>query len=179
MPALETLLLIGSLVVSAVFLHYEGLHRLDRWAERHAQLGASRLYFIVLAILAIHVGEVLVYAGGLALGTWAGLGRMEGAAAPELPHLSVYVFASAEVFTSLGFGDLYPTGWLRLIAGVECLNGLILIGWSSSFTYLAMRRFWQSAQVRPEPTGPPGLRTASAAFPRRIDRLQGRPGVVA
>src|SRR4051794_29886563 len=155
MPALETLLLIGTLVVSAVFLHYEGLRRLDRWAERNVRLGAARLYFIVLAILAVHVGEILVYAGGLALGTWAGLGRMEGAAAPELPHLSVYVFASAEVFTSLGFGDLYPTGWLRLIAGVECLNGLILIGWSSSFTYLAMRRFWQAvtASTRVLPRG--------------------------
>ena len=55
------------------------------------------------------------------------------------------MFASGEIYTSLGFGDLYPTGWIRLIAGVECLNGLILIGWSSSFTYLAMRRFWQPA----------------------------------
>ena len=155
MPALETLLLIGALVVSAVFLHYEGLRRLDRWAERNARLGAPRLYFVVLAILAVHLGEVLVYAGGFALGAQAGLGRMEGVAAPELPRLSVYAFVSAEIFTSLGFGDLYPTGWLRLVAGVECLNGLILIGWSSSFTYLAMRRFWQPVAEQPEPTGPP------------------------
>ena len=145
MPALETLLLSGMLVVSAVFLHYQGLSWIDRRAERAVQLGASRLYFIVLAVLAVHVGEILVYAGGFALGAGAGLGRLEGAAAPELPHLSFYVFASGEIYTSLGFGDLYPTGWLRLIAGVECLNGLILIGWSSSFTYLAMRRFWQPA----------------------------------
>ena len=153
MPVLEMLLLIGALVVSAVFLHYEGLHRLDRWAERNARLGASRLYFIVLAILAVHVGEVLVYAGGFALGARAGLGHLEGVAAPELPRLSVYAFVSAEIFTSLGFGDLYPTGWLRLVAGVECLNGLILIGWSSSFTYRAMRRFWQPATEPPELAG--------------------------
>ena len=157
MPVLEMLLLIGALVVSAVFLHYEGLHRLDRWAERNARLGASRLYFIVLAILAVHVGEVLVYAGGFALGARAGLGHLEGVAAPELPRLSVYAFVSAEIFTSLGFGDLYPTGWLRLVAGVECLNGLILIGWSSSFTYLAMRRFWQTVTARPEPARPASL----------------------
>jgi len=155
MPALETLLLIGTLVVSVVFLHYEGLRWIDRCAERNVRLGASRLYFIVLAVIAVHLGEVLVYAGGFALGARAGLGGLEGVAAPELPRLSVYVFASAEIFTSLGFGDLYPTGWLRLVAGVECLNGLILIGWSSSFTYLAMRRFWQTVTARPEPTGPP------------------------
>ena len=27
-------------------------------------------------------------------------------------------------------------------AGVEALNGLLLIGWSASFTYLAMERYW-------------------------------------
>jgi len=27
---------------------------------------------------------------------------------------------------------------MRLIAGAESLNGLVLIGWSASFTYLTM-----------------------------------------
>jgi hypothetical protein len=31
---------------------------------------------------------------------------------------------------------------LRLLAGAEALNGLVLIGWSASFTYIAMERFW-------------------------------------
>ena len=53
-----------------------------------------------------------------------------------------YFYFSAETYTSLGFGDLYPVGLLRLIAGIECLNGLVLIGWSTAFIYLAMRRFW-------------------------------------
>ena len=37
-------------------------------------------------------------------------------------------------FTSLGFGDIVPTGAVRLLAGAECLNGLLLIGWSASYT---------------------------------------------
>jgi diguanylate cyclase (GGDEF)-like protein len=28
------------------------------------------------------------------------------------------------------------------ITGVEALNGLLLVGWSASFTYLAMQRYW-------------------------------------
>jgi hypothetical protein len=32
---------------------------------------------------------------------------------------------------------------LRIIAGVESLNGLVLIGWSASFTYLSMEQFWE------------------------------------
>ena len=31
---------------------------------------------------------------------------------------------------------------MRLVAGVESLNGLVLIGWSASFTYLTMEEFW-------------------------------------
>jgi hypothetical protein len=31
---------------------------------------------------------------------------------------------------------------MRLVSGVEALNGLLLIGWSASFTYLAMERYW-------------------------------------
>ena len=47
----------------------------------------------------------------------------------------------------MGFGDLTPTGPLRMLAGVEALNGLLLIGCSASYTYLAMERFWP---VNPE-----------------------------
>ncbi|MHB8622686.1 MAG: ion channel [Sulfuricaulis sp.] len=49
---------------------------------------------------------------------------------------------SAETYTSIGFGDIYPLGTLRMIAGIEAPSGLLLIGWSASFTYLAMLKFW-------------------------------------
>jgi hypothetical protein len=42
---------------------------------------------------------------------------------------------------------------MRLIASVESLNGLVLIGWSASFTYLSMERFWQD--------GPAGARAVT------------------
>lgn len=48
----------------------------------------------------------------------------------------------ADVNVSLGLGDMFPSGHLRLISAIEALNGLILIGWSTSFTFLAMRRYW-------------------------------------
>jgi hypothetical protein len=52
------------------------------------------------------------------------------------------LYFSSETYTSLGFGDITPVGPIRLIAGVEALNGLLLIGWSVSYAYLAMERFW-------------------------------------
>jgi Ion channel len=52
------------------------------------------------------------------------------------------LYFSVETFTSTGFGDILPSGPVRMVAGAEALNGLLLIGWSASFTYLAMERFW-------------------------------------
>jgi hypothetical protein len=36
-----------------------------------------------------------------------------------------------------------PYGSVRLLAGVEALNGLLLIAWSASFLYLEMERYWK------------------------------------
>jgi uncharacterized membrane protein len=53
-----------------------------------------------------------------------------------------FVYFSVVVYTSVGFGDIYPLGHMRLIAGAEGLTGLLMIGWSASFTYLMMEKFW-------------------------------------
>jgi len=42
----------------------------------------------------------------------------------------------------LGFGDVYPVGALRLLSGIEGINGLFLIAWSTSFTYFVMDKLW-------------------------------------
>ncbi|HET8693301.1 MAG TPA: potassium channel family protein [Aquabacterium sp.] len=70
---------------------------------------------------------------------WLGAGTLDGTAGFSL---STCMYFSAETYTSLGFGDLTPVGPVRLLAGVEALNGLLLIGWSASFLYIAMQRFW-------------------------------------
>jgi hypothetical protein len=54
------------------------------------------------------------------------------------------IYFSASVFTTLGFGDLSPVGPIRFVAGTEALTGLVLIGWSASFTYLEMQRYWST-----------------------------------
>ena len=46
------------------------------------------------------------------------------------------------IFSSLGYGDVIPQGALRALAGFEALNGLLLIGWTASFLFVEMQRFW-------------------------------------
>jgi hypothetical protein len=56
-----------------------------------------------------------------------------------------FFYFSITCYTTLGLGDVFPSGAMRIVAGIEALNGFVLIGWSTSFTYLAMERFWKEA----------------------------------
>lgn len=51
-------------------------------------------------------------------------------------------YYSAETYTSLGYGDELLEGPMRLLSGIECLNGLVLIGWTVSYLHMAMLRAW-------------------------------------
>ena len=74
----------------------------------------------------------------------AGAGTLSAGAAHSFVSC---LYFSAETFTSLGFGDVTPTGPVRLLAGMEALNGLLLVGWSASYIHLAMDRFWGDRRV--------------------------------
>ncbi len=62
---------------------------------------------------------------------------------PLAADIVTSLYYSGVVYTTLGLGDLVPSGALRMITNVESLTGFILIGWTVSFTYLAMIRFWE------------------------------------
>jgi hypothetical protein len=53
------------------------------------------------------------------------------------------VYFSGAVYTSLGFGDIVPTGPGRMLAVSESVVGLVLIAWTASFTYFLMQKYWE------------------------------------
>lgn len=130
------------LVVATGFLHYEVLRGLN---TRLPQLGMPdrfKLLVVIAAAFVAHALEILLY--GIAVYVLIGhlgAGHLAGAADSLF---SAALYFSAETYTSLGFGDVTPTGPVRLLAGVEALNGLLLIGWTASFTYISMERFWNA-----------------------------------
>jgi hypothetical protein len=70
---------------------------------------------------------------------WPGMGSLAG---PGSVSFINCLYFSAEAYTSLGLGDLVPSGPIRLLVGVEALNDLLLIGWTAAYLYIAMERFW-------------------------------------
>jgi hypothetical protein len=100
----------------------------------------AKLIIVIVAAFASHAFQMLLYGGAYYVLIHVFLlGALVGGADSSL---ATCLYFSAETFTSLGLGDLFPSGPVRMVAGAETLNGLLLIGWSASYAYLAMERFW-------------------------------------
>lgn len=100
----------------------------------------KRILVLVFFIFASHTACVWLY--GLTYFTMVEYFNMVGWQGAVDVHFLNYIYFSAESYSSLGINDLVPSDDFRFLAGVESLNGLVLIGWSVSSTYIAMEKFW-------------------------------------
>ena len=132
------------LVIATTVLHYEMLGMLNARLPRLPVPHRLKLLVVIFSAFVAHALEIAFY-GLVLFGMvhWLDVGKLVGAAGISLASC---LYFSAETYTSLGFGDVTPVGPIRLLAGVEALNGLLLIGWSASFTYISMERFWGDRQ---------------------------------
>jgi len=128
------------LVVLSTFTHYEVLRFLSNYVPRIRIRPRARLLAVLFGTFFGHLLEISFYAVAYySLRDRFGLGNFGGKFAD---NFTSYLYFSGETYTTIGLGDIYPLGSLRLITGIEALNGLLLIGWSASFTYLVMQKFW-------------------------------------
>jgi hypothetical protein len=131
------------LVMATTILHYEVLGLLNSRLPSLGIPGRSKLVVVILVSFIAHAVEMVMYGAALfILVSFLDAGSLAGSVGFSLTSC---LYFSAETYTSLGFGDLTPVGPIRLLVGVEALNGLLLIGWSASFTYISMEKFWNAA----------------------------------
>lgn len=135
-----TWLFILGLAAATILIHLEGLwilRTLPRYFEDLPRLGVLT---VVMTCLMLHVVEISLYAMGFLTGDrWFAIGHFNDEAHLDL---MAYFYYSAITYTAVGYGDILPSGDIRLLAVAESLNGLLLIGWSGAFTFLAMQRLW-------------------------------------
>ena len=134
------------MVVITVMMFYEVLRLTSNHLSDLPIPPRARIIVVVLAAFAGHTAAVWFYAGAYWL--LAIRGEIPSFAGVPVEGFPDCLYFSVVSYTSLGFGDQVPLGPARLIAGVEALNGLLLIGWSASFTYLAMERYWPMHEER-------------------------------
>ena len=135
--------LVISLIISfaIAFLHYESLGFLTQKITQAKQVKKARVLLTMFVITLTHLLSVFIYSlVYYSMDNHFGMGTLAG---QETLNLYDYIYYSLIVYTSLGFGDIYPVGGLRILSGLETLNGLILIAWSASYTYLVMSKYWR------------------------------------
>ena len=137
--------LVNSLViVLVVSVHYEVLHTLFTWMPRLPVPNRLKVVLAVIGALVAHAIEIWIFALTF---YWligqGGHGTLQRNFDGSLLDCAYFSFTT---YTSLGYGDIEPAGHLRFLAGLEGLVGLVMIGWTASFIYVEMTRFWREPE---------------------------------
>ena len=140
--------LIGAaLVVVTVIIHAVGttswLRILrNRYVDSNGFIRAGKtlevLIATVLALLLLHTLEIVVWA-------YAYLALLPSG---ELASFEESVYFSFVTFTTLGYGDITLTENWRLLSGIEALNGIMLVGWTTAMLFAVVQRTWQGMAHR-------------------------------
>jgi hypothetical protein len=129
------------LIAAAVLIHYKMLNYLSIWIPRLSIRSHWRVLVGVFGALFAHIAEIWLF--GLAYYWLTAHGELGGLMGAFSGSLMDSVYFSLTTYSSLGIGDIQPTGDLRFLAGLEALTGLVLIAWTASFMFLEMSRYWQ------------------------------------
>jgi hypothetical protein len=129
------------LLIGVLMIHFETLNLISRYLPHLDIPHCLWIVFIIIGVFLGHTVEIFFFAGAYYI--FDSLLHFGGFTDTFEPSLLNYVYFSAVSFTTLGLSSFQPTGALRIITGLEALTGFLLITWSASFGYTAMKDFWQ------------------------------------
>lgn len=126
--------LFGSLVVIifSIYLHSNVIRYLKK---RYQYNESAQTYFTVtLILLCSHILQVILFA---LLYYYATLlnPMMSSFKGTEIVNFLDVFYYSFNCYTTLGMGDIYAVGSIRITAVLESLIGLIMIAWSASLIF--------------------------------------------
>ncbi|CAA0079806.1 Uncharacterised protein [BD1-7 clade bacterium] len=134
------------LVIACILIHFTFMSLVASRIERMGVMRELHLLLHVFSGLSAHLMQIFLFAAGIyfmidnpELGTLAG--DYDGS-------FSDAVYFSMTTYSSLGYGDIEPEGWIRFTAGIETLVGLMMITWTASLLYLSMERTWKQNDRR-------------------------------
>lgn len=128
------------LVLATFYIHLLFLRCLSIKLPHINVSNHNQVLLIIIALFVAHLIEISLYALTYEVCIeYLKLGVLHGGSVNVYME---YLYYSLVTYTSLGLGDIYPEGHIRFITGIEALNGLMLITWSASFTFIAMKKLW-------------------------------------
>lgn len=132
-----TLLIGVAMISSTVVIHTAGLIMLARLMALISGWFADHLHHWGKTAAMLFMVHGLFFLHGLEILVWA-LAFVQIGASPDI---EAALYLSSVNFTTLGVGDLPIDGPWRLLAGIEGINGFLLIGWSTAYLVSASTRY--------------------------------------
>ncbi len=135
------------MVLLTVLIHAVGLYavarilRLEEREEAAAHVhplsvrGFATTLIVILSLIALHGGEIWLYAF-----LYHVIGAVSG--------LREAVYFSTITYGAIGYSDAAIAERWRLVAAIEGINGVILIGWSTAFFVMIVARM---RRIEPAP----------------------------
>ena len=146
--------LLGCLLITVCcFNVYELLRQAWKHLPGMKSHPRMRVLMIMSCIFVVHIVNIWIFGITYYLLHTHNMGTLNGSSVEQGQYAIDFfgcLYFSAVNYSTLGLGDITPTGALRMITGVEALTGFIMIGWTVSFTYLAMEKFWPLPHRRNE-----------------------------
>ena len=130
------------LVATTVVIHAVGTtrwlrHLSFRFADAADLNRTSRLLRIVVGTI-----FVLTILHTLQIIVWA-MAYLYMLPPDVLASFEEAIYFSFVTFTTLGYGDIVLTEVWRIFSGVEALNGVLLIGWSTAMLFAVVQKVWK------------------------------------
>ena len=137
-PILSGILLVAMTVV----IHAVGttgwivllVHRYGREGNLPPRTAIVVMTWTVVVLLLLHVSQCLLWALAYLL--------LEPVA--EITTFEEALYFSLVTFTTLGYGDItLPESRWRVVSGIQALNGIVLLGWSTALLFTVVQRSWE------------------------------------
>ena len=135
--------LLGVLLVAiTVIIHAVGttvwLHRLSRHFAgvtnlHHPSRSLRILVGTIVVLTILHTLQIIVWA----------LAYLYLLPENVLDTFEEATYFSFVTFTTLGYGDITLAGAWRILSGIEALNGVLLLGWSTALLFTVVQRTWK------------------------------------
>ncbi len=136
-------LLLGMVLIAALgALHHFALSSIRRLAGKPKTTTSLDPIIIFIAVLVLHVAEILLFAGVYAaLLPIPGMGHF---GKDFTPGWQDFVYYSGINFVTLGYTQIEASGPIRLISMLQSLGGFMILTWSATFLYSASKRAWEN-----------------------------------